>query len=556
MSGAGPIPMPRLLALLPSSGRHRAGLLWALAVLVVAAWTSPAVGISRDESVYFSAAESYATWWGRFLRSPAAAVAEADRFFGANREHPPLGKTVFGLTHALLSQGLGLPHRPGFRAGAFLFAAALAWLLCLWGWDLAGRGGGLLAPALFFLVPRHFYHAHPAVLDLPLTTLWLATSYAFWRSLLAPREGRSPLRAAVAAGLLLGAAVATKHTAWFLPPLLLVHWLATHWRQVARGPLRDRLLAVPAAFPAMLVLAPLVLLALWPWLWREPFPRLREYLGFHLHHENYPWHYLGSLLREPPFPVAYPFVVTALTVPAASLAAMAGGFLHSAARLVQGLWRRAEGVDVPLEALLLLNALFPFALIAWPTVPIFGGVKHWLPAMPFLALLGARAIVTAAHLLAPSAPALAGAALAAAALVPAAWQVGHSHPFGTAAYNELAGGAAGAASLGMQRQFWGDNMVAVLPAVNEHAAPGARVWFQEATWLAVQAYQRDGVLRADLRWANDAEDADVSVWHYHHEFRDKEYRTWTAFGTARPVAGVYLDEVPLVQVYARPGAWR
>ncbi|HYQ81857.1 MAG TPA: hypothetical protein VEP68_10150, partial [Anaeromyxobacteraceae bacterium] len=333
MSGRGPIPVRRLLALLPRSGRHRAGLAWALGVALVAAWTSPAVGISRDESVYFYAAESYATWWGRFLRSPAGAVAEADRYFGANHEHPPLAKTVYGATHALLARGLGVAsHRAGFRAGAFLFAAALAWLLCLWGWDLAGPGGGLLAPALFFLVPRHFYHAHPAVLDLPLTTLWLATAYAWWRSLQARREGRSPLRAAVATGLLLGAAVATKHTAWFLPPLLLLHWLATHWREVARGPLGNRLRAVPPAIPAMLVLGPLVLLALWPWLWHQPVARLREYVAFHLHHENYPWHYLGSLLREPPFPIAYPFVVTALTVPAASLAAMAGGLAQGAAR--------------------------------------------------------------------------------------------------------------------------------------------------------------------------------------------------------------------------------
>ncbi|HET6921674.1 MAG TPA: hypothetical protein VFI16_00875, partial [Anaeromyxobacteraceae bacterium] len=133
----------RLGALLPRTGRHRTGLAWALGVLAAAAWTSPAVGISRDESVYFYAAESYATWWGQLARSPASAVAQVDRFFGVNREHPPLAKTVFGATHALLAKGLGLTsHRTGFRAGAFLFAAALAWLLALWGWDLCGRGGG------------------------------------------------------------------------------------------------------------------------------------------------------------------------------------------------------------------------------------------------------------------------------------------------------------------------------------------------------------------------------------------------------------------------------
>jgi hypothetical protein len=144
--------------------------------------------------------------------------------------------------------------------------------------------------------------------------------------------------------------------------------------------------------------------------------------------------------------------------------------------------------------------------------------------------------------------------------------VAHVHPYGTAAYNELAGGAPGAATLGMQRQFWGDDVVGVLDELNAHASPDARVWWQETARAAVAAWQRDGRVRRDLRWADRPEDADLSIWQFHQEFRDKEYRTWTAFaeGTRagalgpapRPVAGVYLDEVPLVQVYARPGAWR
>jgi hypothetical protein len=99
-------------------------------------------------------------------------------------------------------------------------------------------------------------------------------------------------------------------------------------------------------------------------------------------------------------------------------------------------------------------------------------------------------------------------------------------------------------------------VVAILPELNQHAAPGARLWLQETTWLAMKEYQEAGRLRADLAWASGPEAADISLWQFHQEFRDREFRTWTEFGTARPVAGVYLDEVPLVQVYARPGAWR
>ncbi len=552
-------PADALRRLMPATGRHRIGLAWAAAVLVVAAATAPALGISRDEGAYFVAAESYARFWRAALAEPGQALALGDRLYAPNHEHPGLAKGLYGLTHAVLADGLGVAsHAQGFRFGAFLFAAALAWLLALWGHDLAGRAGALLAPALFFAVPRHFYHAHPAVLDLPVTALWLATAYAYWRSLAARGEHRAYRRWSVASGLLFGAAISVKHNAWFLPPLLLVHWLAAEVAPSRRGTLAGRPRAVPLAFPAMLVLGPLVLVATWPWLWHDAPARLREYFAFHAQHVNYSWTYLGTVMRGPPFPVAYPFVVTALTVPAAVLAAMAGGLLQSVARLwaAAAARRSAVGVSASDELLLLLNALFPILLIAWPTVPHFGGVKHWLPAMPFLALLGARALVTAGRLLSPSRAARVTAALSALALVPAAWSVAHVHPFGTAAYNEIAGGAGGAASLGMQRQFWGDDMVAVLPALNEHAAPDARVWYQEASLDAVRAYQRDGRLRADLRWADGPGSADLSVYHYHQEFRDKEFATWSQFRTARPVAGAYLDEVPLIQVYARPGAWR
>jgi len=547
----------RLSALLPRSPHRRVALAWAAGVLVVAAATAPAVGISRDESVYFEAAQGYARFWGEFVRAPSHALALADLFYAANREHPPLAKSAFGLTHAVLSNALGLTgHAQGLRFGAFLFAALLAALLSAWGHALAGRWGGALAPAFFFLVPRHFYHSHPAVLDLPETALWFATVYAFWRSTGGSGDRPRSPGWAVATGLLFGAAIATKHNGWFLLPALFASWLLGSLPAALRGGARAVSTRFPAALAAMAVLGPLVLYACWPWLWRDTWARFAGYVSFHLHHENYPWMYFGRLLRDPPFPVAYPFVVTALTVPAAILAAMAGGLAQCASRIVRSLRGGGREMSLPTEVLIFANAVLPIALIAWPTVPHFGGVKHWMPAMPFLALLAARAIVSAGKLLAPRRSGPLTAALAALALAPGALQVAHDHPFGTAAWNELAGGAPGAASLGMQRQFWGDNMVAILPALNEHAASGARVWFQEATWLAVQEYQRDGRLRPDLAWAYGPEDADISVWHYHREFLDKEFRTWTTFGSARPVAGAYLDEVALVQLYARPGAWR
>jgi hypothetical protein len=526
-------------------------LAWAALAFALLAATAPPQGIGRDESVYLVAAEAYQAFWSELPRSPRAALANLDRAFGVNHEHPPLAKELYGATHALFAEWLAwTSHLQGARLGAFCFGALLSALLAAAGLELAGLAGGLLAPALFWAVPRHFYHGHLAGLDLPIAALWLAVVLAYRRSLAPAPTRAAALRRAALAGAALGAAVATKHNAWFLPPLLLAHWAAT--RALARR--RGEPARLPLAFPAMAILGPAMFLAAWPWLWRDTAARFSAYAAFHLRHENYSWLYLGRILREPPFPVAYPFVVTALTVPAAVLLVYAGGFFHATWRLGTSACDRAVAVSD--ELLWLLNALFPIALIAWPTVPHFGGVKHWLPAMPFLALLGARALVAAGRALWPARAAAVTAALGLLALAPAAWAVAHVHPYGTAAYNELAGGAPGAATLGMQRQFWGDAPVGLLEALDAHAAPGARIWWQETTALAVRAYERDRRLRPDLRLASAPEEADVSLWQFHQEFRDKEFRTWSAFGSARPVALLAIDEVPLVVVYARPGAWR
>lgn len=539
---------------------------WAVATFALLAATAPAQGIGRDEAIYLVAGESYASFWAGLARSPSRAIRDLDHQFEVNCEHPALAKTIYGASHAVLAERLGWTgHVQGARCGAFLFGALLSALLAWTGFELAGLGGALLAPALFWAVPRHFYDGHPAALDLPVCALWLAAVLAYRRTLRPARDGGEALRRAALAGLTFGLALSVKHNAWALPPLLALHWGAARLL-AGRGAAAPGLARLPLAFPAMLLLGPLVLLASWPWLWHDTAARLGAYVAFHLEHENYSWQYLGVILREPPFPVAYPFVVTALTVPAAVLGVYAGGFAHAAWRLRSSLRLRSSATASD-ELLFLLNALFPIALIAWPTVPHFGGVKHWLPAMPFLALLGARALVSCGRALWPARGGAVTAALALLALTPAAWATAHVHPYGTAAYNELAGGAPGAASLGMQRQYWGDAAVGALDELNAHAAPGARVWFQETAHLAMRAWQRDGRLRQDLRWEPGPERADVVLWHFHQEFRDKEFRTWSALLPSAPGAGAFpagpapvavvaLDEVPLVTVYARPGAWR
>jgi len=584
--------------------------------------TEREVGFTRDESVYFYAAESYGRWFQLLLKSPSVALGDAaiSRAWDFNHEHPGLMKSLFALSGWLFHDALGwLRPAAAYRLPAFAVAALALPILYALGRRLSGRSAGVFAAAAWLLVPRQFFDAHLSCFDIPVATFWLLTVYAFVRAQEAPRWW-------LWTGLALGLTLSTKHNGLFIPFVLLpfaawraaealretpaaqplVAQLAGTW--VATGMLlgvlvlgqggpegfqRTFQLVSPqsvvlalfagatawllhrlhgislAAFRALAPLgamgtvAPLVFVATWPYLWHHPVDRTAWYLAFHATHNHYAWTYFGELLRAPPFPLEYVVVKTALTVPLPLFAPMALGWLGVVARAAAS---RVASLRVVLprpswtELLLAANGIASIAIISHPNVPHFGGTKHWYPSMPFLAVLGgvvvARSAVALDGWLRPRWPTLpsatAPAALLAALLVPPALDTARIYPWGTSSYTELAGGLPGAATLGMQRQFWSNNVTGVLPWINAHAPQRARVWLHEVNNLSFRDYQRNGMLRADLLPAGGPFDAQVAAVQYHQEFRESEYQAWEAFRTQVPATGLYLDETPQVVVYVRP----
>ncbi|HSN91386.1 MAG TPA: hypothetical protein VLS93_09165, partial [Anaeromyxobacteraceae bacterium] len=316
---------------------------------------------------------------------------------------------------------------------------------------------------------------------------------------------------------------------WVLLAVLGLHALA---HRASGGRFRGR--AVPPALPAMVVLAPLVALASAPWRWRDP-----------------AW--LLSLLSLPAGGPAgaWPLAEAALAVPVALLAAQAGGFVHLLVRLVRAARAGGELSDDALLALLLLGSAALAAIS-----PAGAGLGPLLPGLAVLSLLATRALAACARTLAPARPGRVLATLALLVLYPTLRATAHHFPHLAAAWNEVAGGAPGAASRGLARQEGGESSAAALAEIRSHARPGARVFWAGAAPEAVRALARDGRLREDLAVASDPAEADLAVVPQDGGDRDGDARAWTAFGTARPAASVFLDEVPLVHVYARPGAWR
>src|SRR6185295_11302904 len=64
-------------------------------------FTEKPAGFVRDESVYFSAAESHARWFKLLFSSPSTAFSDQaiSQAFDFNHEHPALMKNLFGLSY-------------------------------------------------------------------------------------------------------------------------------------------------------------------------------------------------------------------------------------------------------------------------------------------------------------------------------------------------------------------------------------------------------------------------------------------------------------------------
>ncbi|MBS1153962.1 MAG: rane protein [Myxococcaceae bacterium] len=214
-------------------------------------FTEQPVGFSRDESVYFYAAENHARWFQSLLSTPSAALEDANitAAYDYNHEHPALLKNLFGLSYLVFTEKLGL-LRPaaGFRLPAFLFAALILPLTFALGRRLFGRPAGIFAAVSFLLVPRQFFNAHLSCFDVPITAMWLLTVYCFFR---AQEEKRWWLYT----GLAFGAALATKHNALFLPVVIAPFALVLGWRaSKGKAAARARFLEVNGIFVAGAVL--------------------------------------------------------------------------------------------------------------------------------------------------------------------------------------------------------------------------------------------------------------------------------------------------------------
>lgn len=510
------------------------------------------IGVPRDESFYYHAGVKYVGWFNEMWANLQAGrffdtfeQASVDRHMSYNAEHPALMKMLFGLSWQTFSQKLDwLSGIEALRLPAVVFSSTLAAFVYLFGKSLSGRTAGVLAVALLFLQPRFFWHAHLACFDIPVIACWVLVVYGYWRTL-----ERQAWGWVLFTGLCWGVALSVKLNAFFLPGVLGLHWIVKAILDRKAG----RPFQFPWVFVSMALFGPLLFFGLWPRHWFDTVDRVQWYLNFHLKHVHYFVYYFGENIQKPPLPVSYPWVMTLITVPATILTAFVAGL---------ALYRRQVGSDESVTWLLLaINLIFPIALISMPETPIFGGTKHWAAAMPFLAIVAAGGVVVCGRALglallnrAPGSSAalrITGIAVVTGAVAgPALYASVENHPMGPAYYNELIGSYRGAADARMVRQFWGFAAAESFDWLNENAQPGARIWSHNTTGYAWRMYQKDGLLREDVRTVG-ATASQIGLYHHQKAFIYMLIPLWEAYGTRTPVHVVDIDGVPFLSVYER-----
>lgn len=552
--------------------------------LVYVIWllaTARTLGFSRDEGFYFAASSDYERWFKILFNTPGKAFDRGaiDQIWTSNHEHPSLMKSLFALSHYFFYEKWKIftDQSTAFRFPGMVMMGVALWVTYAFAAKRYSRRAGIIATLALGLQPAIFYHAHLACFDVPIMAMWIACIYVYWlaeKAALEPKPAVEPpwwkavfANKAIWCGIIYGLTLDTKHNAWMLPGVFVPHAIIV----AIRGSSEEKAgrVQIPSSLLAMATLGPVVFIALWPWLWNDTIPRIQEYAAFHLHHEYYNIEFLGQTYFGPPSPHSYMPVMILATVPTVTLVLFAIGVGN---RLVaQGkewlAWAKTKvaGEDfdpVQTDILLIGAAIVPLLVFELPTTPIFGGTKHWITAYPAMAIFAGRGFDLVAtqieKLLRDKtkldemkqrwALALVGALTF---LAPFA-ETRHSHPFGLSSYVPFAGGTAGGADKGLNRQFWGFTTESLDGWLRANTKPGDTMYIMDTSWPSWQRMVDEDRVPKWLRGVGSPAEAEISIVHHEQHINEVDYNIWTEYGNAAPEFVLEHDGVPIISVYRRP----
>lgn len=450
-------------------------------------------GLSWDEAYYYEPSRNAGRWFFDLcaLRNRPFSPDVIENAWGEIRELPSVVKFSLGISHALFGRLLG-PLVSLRAPSAFAFSLTLVMIYILM-FKSFGRFPAAFSVLSYILMPRIFGHAHIAASETITVFMYVLVLFCFLKGLYHPRWS-------ILLGLAFGLALNTKINSLFIPFILLP------WAHMYHRP------RYVNNFFSMVFLSPLVMIIAWPWLWHNTFPRLFEYIAFFVTHQFTAVFYFGQKYNYGSTfaPWHYPFVLTLLTIPPAILFFVLSGAIGSLR-----FFRKK-----PLSVLFLWGGLFTLILSAFPTSPKYDGIRLFIPAFLFLALLSGVGLVFLQEIIPRFLCGLFSKfkqggdpkkntyfrwnflfplTCMILVFITGIFSIAKSHPYSLSYFNIFIGGIRGAYQKGMETTYWGETVNNRVIKVLNELPPSARIKTLVLHDEVFNILQDWGKLRNDLQ---------------------------------------------------------
>ena len=436
-----------------------AGILTAVVFGVILIGTQNDYGETWDEWEHFGNGEQYYQYLFGDGKTPELYGHEFRQYYG------PFSDVVATVIKHVVCGQLGLMSESSalhlhlnllfVAGGLILFFVVLP--------EYGGRAA-YLCLLVYCASPHLLGHCHNNMKDFAVTGWTVAAVFAFYAGV---RRRSYPGMAL--AGLVTGMSLATKINGAALGPLFLVFVVLfvvvdTQPGESVASRIRFAALGCGVVYGTMALAA---MILLWPWLWAAPYKRFWETVHFFQHHI---WNgvvlYKGRMIPASQIPREYAPYYVLVTTPIAWLPFAVAGLVRAGVELCR---RRL------LFVLVGLAFLAPVAVEVFTSVPIYDGVRHFLPAFPFLACLVGfgmdwlLTVVQQTRLSRGVAWLVVGVAIGSATV-----QDIRIHPYQSTYFNTVVGGGRGAMGQ-FELDYWGNSLKEAGRWVNEHAPPKSKV---------------------------------------------------------------------------------
>jgi hypothetical protein len=458
--------------------------------------------------------------------------------------HPPLSDILSSLFNRILFGKMHLINDiDSYRVYGVLLAAALVGLMFYWSVEISGFWGGIVSAVSLFLYPLFWSESHfNTQKDIPETVYWSFFIFAVYRGFT-----RSSWRWILLSSLFCGLALGTKFNILFsifvLIPWVIYYVFCNKKTGLSVFSNLKNQIKVWMAFLLVPVIAFLILVSTWPYLWQDVISGLVKVFGYY---EGIGTTGAGGGIEKLFEYNTYPFKWIFFTTPVVTLIFAVIGFIVSVFNLKKDRNK--------LELLFLLWFIVPIARVTIGGTVVYGGIRQimeYVPALALLAGVGAGWLIKFCSQRFKLCPYILGT-IALLAFIPITVKLYKIHPNENVYFNFLIRGLQGAKN--SKITSWGNSFGAAYRQgvlwINKNAEPNSKLVFASELMPNIPSIW----IRSDISFSNT---------HRSGFIRDGEYAiTLTYDGTAErtyydryletvldPVYEVKVDGVSILKVW-------